>query len=473
MRGLERAVSNAQENSVKLRQGVERFAWRWAHHQFDRLIDVGRAESNNSQEVVLQPRRNAPHVVVIGAGPVGLLGAIHLQAAFPKLSILLVERDAYVRTHEVALDPSNVSHGPLRARLETLMREQTSSKRVSIDRLVQCLREYATHEMGMVVCRHQVTSAAHLRQLFPDTHTIVVAQGAHSNVRKELFEDVDTYPFQNIVQVQFHLEGCATKLGLVQVHCVAQLIEFPFEESVTILDNNNNNNNNNTTRVTLRFFVPDAMYATLPMANPAHPLPVEQLPASLAYAIQVCMRARKGMNVLDDSTPRITKFQLEAYACRTFARRWDTCNWLLLGDAAFAVPYFRALNAGAKCASQLPSWLAAFFARLQDNNAHANLTPGDVSHYRRCMFDRFSTELVAASAKDLVVESAKSLAFLSNMIPSLCGAQQQLARASFARPQIKLTPAPTRHVWTTRPHVTMLLLVFVLLLALVGLRMHA
>lgn len=66
----------------------------------------------------------------------------------------------------------------------------------------------------------------------------------------------------------------------------------------------------------------------------------------------------------------VTAVELSAYSASTFAGRVDGVPFALVGDAAFGVPYFRALNNGLACANELALRLADFFQLSSREREH-------------------------------------------------------------------------------------------------------
>lgn len=383
----------------------------------------------------LHSQHPQPHVVVVGAGPSGLLGAIHLQAAFPALHIVLLERE-YPRTHEVVIDPHNILEPLLRTRMQTLGVAQGASRRVPIDTLRHCLLERAS-ELNVGVQLAHVMDSTWICRHFPMTHCVLIAEGAHSKLRKELFADdssrcflatgdntvLDEYSFQNVIQIQYMVPVRVTKLDVINLHHAERLSTYVFEESVSYLVAKGGS------KVTARFFVPDSVYYALPIGNQLHPLVLSDMPENLQRSISLWLNIRSDPIM---QNVRATKFELKAFTGRSYSQYKHNRTWLLLGDAAFAVPYFRALNAGAYCASRMPHWLRSYFLRLQ-NDCTTRLTIRERTMWRLRLFFKFAQELISASTKDAIVETLKTLVLLSGSMPD----------------SVQLTPLPP---WTQTLH---------------------
>ncbi len=375
------------------------------------LIHV--SDSSTSLSTSMMSTTN-PHMVIVGAGPTGLLGAIHIKLAFPELKIVLIERD-YLRVHEVRIDPTNIEDKLLRSQVQQLGTSKKGGLRqVPINVLRRCFQD-RVEELGMQVISHHVQNAKQVNEMFPHCKSIIIAEGAHSKLRKELFGAdavcLDSYPFQNIVQVQYTVQGEVKSLSLPSLHRAAKLCDYVFEENISF------RLKEQASKVTARFFVSDSIYNALPIGNQVQPLHIKDLPEGLKESISVWLNVRKESS-LDMQDCRITKFELSSYTCHDYTKAVDGRLWILLGDAAFAVPYFRALNAGAFCACRLPTWLPDYFGRIS-RNEYALMLPNERTKFRQYMFSKFSTELVIASGKDALIESAKSLVFMSGSVPQV------------------------------------------------------
>lgn len=65
------------------------------------------------------------------------------------------------------------------------------------------------------------------------------------------------------------------------------------------------------------------------------------------------MRKHLAQEKIQEGSEKITAINLPVYKSSSFAREYSNKQWFLVGDAAMGVPYFRALNAGLKCATEL------------------------------------------------------------------------------------------------------------------------
>jgi len=414
------------ENAWKFYTGVFRFAKSvFRHYCLSENKQLGEMHRSHHHHPVLHmavpssskpddttPASLKPHIIIIGAGPSGLLAAIHIAIDFPQLNILILERE-YPRTHEVRIDPANIHDEILRDEVNKLgTLKDKNTRRVYIDVLRACMLRRA-NTLCISIEKVNVADARFVCENYPDCRTILIAEGAHSKLRKEIFgcdeNAVDAYPFQNIVQVQYTTAAPAASLSLAHVHRVAQLSAYAFEESVYISPSSS------LCKVTGRFFVSDNIYAGLPLSGGTQgsPMRSQDLCDDLKESISIWMNVRKDQ---EPSALKITKFQLAAYACRDFSSRTHMRNWILIGDAAFAVPYFRALNAGAFCASHVPEWLRAFFSRLTVNR-QSRLTTLEQQFLRRKMFLKFAQELIMAASKDAVIETVNTILFFTSSAP--------------------------------------------------------
>jgi 2-polyprenyl-6-methoxyphenol hydroxylase-like FAD-dependent oxidoreductase len=418
-------ASAFSENAWKFCMGLVRFAksiiraYEWSERQ-NVLGEIRRspllpAFTPTKQDTT--PASLKPHVIVVGAGPSGLLSAIHIAIDFPHLNILVLERD-YPRTHEVRIHPDNIHDVILRDEVNKLgTAKDDQTRRMSINVLRACLIRRAN---ALCICIETVDVAdtRFLCETYPECRTILIAEGAHSKLRKELFGcdeiALDSYLFQNIVQVQYTTDTFVVPLALAHVHRVAQLSSYAFEESVfTPASAISLSSSSFVCKVTGRFFVSDNTYGSLPSGTQMKPMQAHDLCADLQESISIWMNVRNDNNPTD---VKITKFQLSAYACRDFTSRAHMRNWILIGDAAFAVPYFRALNAGAFCSSSLPAWLRSFFTRLTVNR-QSRMTTAEQKLLKRHMFIKFGQELILAAFKDAIIETFKTILFLTSSTP--------------------------------------------------------
>ncbi|KTD57556.1 FAD-dependent oxidoreductase [Legionella shakespearei] len=297
-----------------------------------------------------------PDVVLVGAGPVGLFTAIELKCHNPALQIKVLERNnEYSRHHILRVEEESLvkslayKHYPKVRQLKGFV--PTSEIETTFLNIAQ--------ELGIQIERGaKVTDANELLQQYPSAHTIIGADGAHSTIRKQLFDDkkIVDKNLQYIVEIKYKVNGKTSRLpGTTYGPALGQVNHF--------ISENVGKRKNGTTPVSLFIFVDEKTYNEVrkhPNAKLADLKPDSSAMASLLNSIQPWLSLRKvtlNEELLLD-TVKINGVALDVYQSECFAKKIGTQNVYLAGDAAAAVPYFRALNAGLISATLLAKTIA-------------------------------------------------------------------------------------------------------------------
>ena len=341
--------------------------------------------------------RQAPDILIIGAGPVGLNTAIQLKSKSPSLHIQMIEKHTtYKRGQHLRLDLNNFENDEVRTKLRDLT-HSTDSKlyksclsenmKISIKTLEARLKEYAT-ELGVVI-KHErlmteeqiaielkesgLTSVTDLAkksdnkiiagkkefdELYGNCKLVICADGARSTARQMFFGKdenfVTNYPKQHLVQFTFETPGKQIELSelddLRTQHCLP--------DGFYCIEEGKYDAKKDITHFTLRFFVDNVTFSLIPDAKLSKPLTKEhfsKLPENIRKAINIWLNAREKITqeTVVENTFSITKIPLDVYTSNTYSKEVNGVQFYLVGDAAFSVPYFRALNAGLQCSNQI------------------------------------------------------------------------------------------------------------------------
>ncbi|MFY7913960.1 MAG: hypothetical protein ACOVPA_04765, partial [Rubrivivax sp.] len=254
--------------------------------------------------------------------------------------------------------------------------------------LESTLRRYA-EALGIVIRYEEIKSTQALRERHPDCQRFVGADGAHSLVRREIFEDEYSVKkdLHFVAELKYDVVGRTRPLDLLteQYRSLKLMPHSVFEYVGRERDS--------LTPITLRFFIDQDVYNAIGKATFKSPVTVEnyreKLPPKLSKAINLYLTIRKEL-LGDDpmfSTMKLGTLTLGVYGSATFAKRREGAEWYLVGDAAMGVPFFRSLNAGLLCGSKLAQLLSYGSELAVDYNSYAR---------RRLAIEHFRARLKSA-----------------------------------------------------------------------------
>jgi|GEM_PF-1895880 len=315
---------------------------------------------------------NNPDIIFIGAGPVGLFTAIQAKLHNPTLNIKMFERnETYTRGHMLKINPASYQDMHPDPRLKKITDQLVGS--VPTTDIEKQLRDLAI-ELRIDIQRGQlIEDVRRLARDYPSAHTIVGSDGARSGVRKQIFADrksVDETT-QTIVEVKYQVDADAPRLNKYQyVEGLTQIPHFVAE--------NVGRNKDGKTPVSLFFFADkqtgDEIRALGNARDPARLVDIKagtNRMTDLANSIRpwLALRASNGEKRVPGSE-KITAVDLNVYQSEHFVHLDNNVRYVLIGDAAMGVPYFRALNAGLIGGSKAARLIANTGASNQQHNAH-------------------------------------------------------------------------------------------------------
>lgn len=299
-----------------------------------------------------------PDVLFIGAGPVGLFTAIQLKLLNPSANIHMLEKyQDYQRKHLLRLDRRSFAYSCPNKEFQAFLKSLPDTLRTND--LESALLEYAKH-LGIEIEYQHVIDCEQLKKDYPDTHLFVGSDGSHSVVQKEIFNEEYQIKetLQYVVEIKYDVEGKTRYLNtFMEAMPATAYAEHFIAETV-------GKEKEGKTAVSVRIFVNKETYDFMHEAtfkNPYHLSEPEKIHPEVLKSINAWLLARQTLaheKRIEDSE-RITVTHLPVYASKEFVKEKHEALWFIVGDAAFGVPYFRSLNNGILCSSQLAQVLHA------------------------------------------------------------------------------------------------------------------
>ena len=375
-----------------------------------------------------------PRVIFVGAGPVGLMAAIQTKLYQPDVPILIREKyQEYKRKHLLYLNQDSFGDTHPNPDFQKMLKQ--FPQRIRTNELEAALLDYAK-KLGIKVEYSGVSDCKALAQEYPDAELIVGGDGSHSVVHQQVFDH--QYQIQKtlkyIAEVKYEVEGKALPLSILSemiptlTYAKHLVSEYVGREK------------NGRTPVSLRIFIDEKTYEQMKQATFKNPFKLaekEKIESSLYTTIDAWLKARadlaKEQRIL--SSEQITVTNLPVYASKAFVSNRYQKTWFLVGDAAFGVPYYRALNNGILCSSQLAKTLDAMLNHrwLEEDSFSSSLVKRvkPTEYYSQYVQSLLNKEDWVASIKNMGVTSLEYTAAGSRAFPYL--KRMPLAKTSAGR----------------------------------------
>eukprot|EP01117_Protostelium_nocturnum_P003703 TRINITY_DN14984_c0_g1_i1.p1 TRINITY_DN14984_c0_g1~~TRINITY_DN14984_c0_g1_i1.p1 ORF type:complete len:444 (+),score=117.26 TRINITY_DN14984_c0_g1_i1:251-1582(+) len=345
-----------------------------------------------------------PEVVIVGGGPVGLWTAIITKLRRPVSKIMVLERyEEYKRNHTLILNSMSlptdlwVNAEDRRGYEEFIHLLESLNKKVKVIDLENKLKNLA-EKIGIFIKIFKVEDTSQIFKDYPTAKIIIGADGSHSLVRETHFQISFRKTIQPVVQVKYDIVGEGKPLNLLtQKFPTLKLMGFGLDEHIGRM-------NEGVTTITLMIFVDPSTSEKLKEASFKNPYTFSnssQMDEALLNSIKIWMRSKQHFNgekMIPDSE-KITTFDLASYASDQVYKKENGVHLYLVGDAAFGVPYFRSLNNGLLCGTELSKEVASLL----------NGSDGSLVRYNDYALGLCWMELKNASLKGSLVKSAYSI----------------------------------------------------------------
>lgn len=300
-------------------------------------------------------------VVFVGGGPVALWTAAQVALRNPRLKVIVLEKYAeYQRIHQLFLEARSLATDCRSPELQTFQETFKNQRSVSTQVLESSLAEMA-QKAGVVIQRQiEITNPEEDLACFSNAQVIVGADGAHSIVREHV--------------VDASAEECFESRQ--DLHYIADLSYKEVREPVGFMKKVVMNSavgngiyeihSKRTERTTLRTFISADVYRKMKDATRKTPksLYSDELDDKVRKEFLAFLNAKyegQARHCVDLSTATVTTTTLGTYISKQMVRRIDKRTWCLVGDAAFGVPFFRSLNNGLLCGTELSKAIASSF----------------------------------------------------------------------------------------------------------------
>jgi 2-polyprenyl-6-methoxyphenol hydroxylase-like FAD-dependent oxidoreductase len=307
-------------------------------------------------------------IAVIGGGPVGLWTAIQTKLLTGKDVVVAEKYDTYKRTHTLGIDISSLSPAVQSPDLEAL-RKKWGGRFVPIQEIESELLRIA-HKVGVRVLRGTEIKPKEAKKIFPNAKVLIGADGARSNVRKDIFggQLLFHHALEYMVQAKYYISREDVFEFGSSIKAIQRYYEHRFAGHYVIQSAKPQKDGSEL--VTLLAFVDKATYDKVKDATFKHPYTfskdLDRLPDGLKSLFQKWWGLRSlsdGEDIIASPKNKLTAVALNAYAAKNVVKQDGNRVWVLVGDAAAGYPFRRAINNGFLLGSELARNIARGFKK--------------------------------------------------------------------------------------------------------------
>jgi 2-polyprenyl-6-methoxyphenol hydroxylase-like FAD-dependent oxidoreductase len=389
----------------------------------------------NSQ--LAEKKQQFANVLIIGAGPCGLWAALQLKLHQPLWNISIIEQySSYRRHHNISLSTDSIAMAKLDPSLfgdffDT--KHFHKNKRNIQTAELENLLKVAAQKLNITIKIHKLGSIEEISTIFPGIHfnIIIGADGSKSFIRKTIFGDefAEKSTIQFAAQLKFLEKNCgraARALDLAtESYPLCKALGKCMEEHVKHSPNQAGQHSitANITPITEEDFklienssFKQPMKIKLSNSEDFDVLNTE-IPARWRELTRIYLNARQiftGNLIVPDSVA-LTAIPLQAHLVEKSVKieKSKGIVWILAGDAAAGVPFFRSLNNGLRTIN----YLARCMAKIPENKLNCTNLGFAALHYDKYLHSFGQEQIKVAKQRGKALNLADSLLKLAASAP--------------------------------------------------------
>lgn len=311
---------------------------------------------------------NITHLVV-GSGPIGLYTAACAKMLNSDLEIAVSEKP-FLRTHNLRIDENSFSGAPDHPVMKKFLAECRKQRFIIRTNVIEQLCKEMLKELNVPIVGE--VAPEKLKEKYPNIKHVVLADGVQGTFSPKIFNDNDKplvrENLNQLAQVTYDAIGSAEKMSYLRTVGNHKIAMTSVEETVGRVKDGK-------TAVTVRIFIDEKTVAKMRPDGKSKKYalynkfdfskddkigkPSEVDPVLLKQArAWIKARAEITGETIDKTTAVLNVIPLNSKIQGSCVKEIDGVTYTRVGDSFAFVPYFRALNLGLICATQLARTLA-------------------------------------------------------------------------------------------------------------------
>lgn len=312
--------------------------------------------------------------VCVGAGPIGLLCTIGLLSKEPGKKMLIIEQyNEYQRNHVVRVkahllqafaNQCGLQHHP---KMQALIQDIKRNPYIKTKSLESQLKAIAI-ELGAQIKIQKVKDISQdILESYPNAQLIIGADGTHSTVSTQIFggHNQIKFPFDYVLQARFEMDGNVQRMERLELIKYMQSYGIVASEYV-------GKENLGGTPITLQIMISaqefEQLYPHATSKNPIRPFHNEEvnhdkIPPKILHVLKGYLGLRlrhftKPEQTLFLNDVKLSVNEAPATRAKEVVAFQNGKTFVLAGDAALGLSYFKGLNAGIESITRLIPALA-------------------------------------------------------------------------------------------------------------------
>lgn len=355
-------------------------------------------------------------VLVIGAGPIGLVNAWGMKRLNTNLNIVVFEKyEEYQRSHTLVMQAVQLeaimkaTQSEQDPTLVALLRQLKKDPHIRTNVLQQIFTKLAKESGIEIKTKHEVkeeTIEQTLNDEYPNVHLIIGADGTHSVVSDSLFskDNQVKHEFDFVLQLRFEINGEEKAPGIRTQQFYQKMARKGLiaNEYVGHFDEGK-------TPVTMQMMISKEDYLTLQKATSKKPLKPyasvkpsgyqqdePELPPHLksfltAYLNYKIADTTEEGQLIDKESVRISVNEAPATHAKKVVNQRAQTRVVLEGDSALGLSYFKGLNAGLEASAR---FLTTMSSVIKDSFNDKEAMDQQLDKYQTWFLNDFSPQKV-------------------------------------------------------------------------------